>query len=381
MYYVFAGGDGATDYAEPYASLSYLIGPALLHRGRQICAVAGRHGPRGHALSLRLGRRDDPVPALVVPARGRASGLGRVRRLLDLVARRPLPPPARRPAEHRDRPALCRQRPAVRAPGRTRAWCSASRSASSSARLIAGRLTEASWPSPCGSWSMVWTSVPRLTTVVCGSPATERAPSAARSTPDALQHAGLDRAARLRAAEQGLQRLAARIVGGGVGLARARRGQREIGRHDQRRVARDGELVGAAAAEQAAARAAGEQEGGRSGQERGGRYAWSTFLLLRRPIAHQERADKQKQHADGNRRVADIEDQKGPPLAEMQVGEVDDIAEPAAIERCCRARRRGRARAPPNRRGASPARATRRRSRRSARCRRPAASGRDRSPR
>lgn len=27
LYYVFAGGEGATDYAEPYASFSYLLGP------------------------------------------------------------------------------------------------------------------------------------------------------------------------------------------------------------------------------------------------------------------------------------------------------------------------------------------------------------------
>ena len=33
MYYVFAGGAGATDYAEPYASLSYLIGPAYFTAG------------------------------------------------------------------------------------------------------------------------------------------------------------------------------------------------------------------------------------------------------------------------------------------------------------------------------------------------------------
>ena len=33
MYYAFAGGRGATDYAEPYASLSYLIGPAQLTGG------------------------------------------------------------------------------------------------------------------------------------------------------------------------------------------------------------------------------------------------------------------------------------------------------------------------------------------------------------
>ena len=33
IYYAFAGGRGATDYAEPYASLSWLIGPAQLTGG------------------------------------------------------------------------------------------------------------------------------------------------------------------------------------------------------------------------------------------------------------------------------------------------------------------------------------------------------------
>ncbi|MDQ8755691.1 TorF family putative porin [Sphingosinicella sp. LHD-64] len=32
-YYVFAGGEGATDYVEPYASLGYLIGPVTLSAG------------------------------------------------------------------------------------------------------------------------------------------------------------------------------------------------------------------------------------------------------------------------------------------------------------------------------------------------------------
>src|ERR1043165_5086606 len=88
-----------------------------------------------------------------------------------------------------------------------------------------GRATAASWPSPCGSCNMVWTSVPQLTTAVCGAPATERAARAERGPlrMGNLEQVVLDRAARLRAAEQGLQRLGARILGAEIGLARTRR--------------------------------------------------------------------------------------------------------------------------------------------------------------
>jgi uncharacterized protein (TIGR02001 family) len=38
-YYVFAGGEGATDYVEPYASLGYLIGPVTLSGGARYAPV------------------------------------------------------------------------------------------------------------------------------------------------------------------------------------------------------------------------------------------------------------------------------------------------------------------------------------------------------
>lgn len=60
MYYAFAGGAGATDYAEPYASLSYLIGPAQLTGGAK---YAPSQGATGHEDMLYLyGRADIAVP-------------------------------------------------------------------------------------------------------------------------------------------------------------------------------------------------------------------------------------------------------------------------------------------------------------------------------
>ena len=60
MYYAFAGGNGATDYAEPYASLSYLIGPAQFTGGAK---YAPSQSGTGHEDMLYVyGRADVSVP-------------------------------------------------------------------------------------------------------------------------------------------------------------------------------------------------------------------------------------------------------------------------------------------------------------------------------
>ena len=60
LYYVFAGGDGATDYAEPYASLSYLIGPAFFTAGAK---YAPSQAGTGHEDMLYLyGSVDVTIP-------------------------------------------------------------------------------------------------------------------------------------------------------------------------------------------------------------------------------------------------------------------------------------------------------------------------------
>ena len=46
----------------------------------------------------------------------------------------------------------------------------------------------------------------------------------------------------------------------------------------------------------------------------------------------QEGAKQQNDYADANRCVGDIKDQKGPPVAEMQVAEIDDEAKPYPVE-------------------------------------------------
>ena len=60
MYYAFAGGRGPTDYAEPYASLSYLIGPVQVTGGAK---YAPSQAATGHQDMLYLyGQVDVSVP-------------------------------------------------------------------------------------------------------------------------------------------------------------------------------------------------------------------------------------------------------------------------------------------------------------------------------
>ena len=60
MYYAFAGGRGATDYAEPYASLSWLIGPAQLTGGVKYAPSQAATGHRD--MVYLFGRADISIP-------------------------------------------------------------------------------------------------------------------------------------------------------------------------------------------------------------------------------------------------------------------------------------------------------------------------------
>ncbi len=59
-YYAFAGGGGATDYVEPYASVGYLIGPAQLSSG--IRYAPAQDGTGGEDLVWLFGQIDISVP-------------------------------------------------------------------------------------------------------------------------------------------------------------------------------------------------------------------------------------------------------------------------------------------------------------------------------
>ena len=176
---------------------------------------------------------------------------------------------------------------------------------------------------------------PLSTTLVPGSPATERAPIGDAVAAGDLEH-GRSRS-RLRggrAAEQGLQRLrrgdrrpaaSARRRAGGV--------QREIGRHHQRLVAGDGELVGAAAAGTVRRRRSRQSEGGGRG---GQAEMHDTHVRLSFFGALPSRISSARTSKSSTPMVIaaspTLKTKKGRQLAEMQIGIVDDIAEPHPIE-------------------------------------------------
>lgn len=60
VYYVFAGGAGATDYVEPYASLSYLIGPVYATAGAKYAPAQRAIG--GEDMLYLFGQVDVTVP-------------------------------------------------------------------------------------------------------------------------------------------------------------------------------------------------------------------------------------------------------------------------------------------------------------------------------
>jgi uncharacterized protein (TIGR02001 family) len=60
MYYVFAGGDGPTDYFEPYASLSYLIGPVYGTLGAKYAPSQDAIG--GEDMLYLFGQIDATIP-------------------------------------------------------------------------------------------------------------------------------------------------------------------------------------------------------------------------------------------------------------------------------------------------------------------------------
>jgi uncharacterized protein (TIGR02001 family) len=60
LYYVFAGGEGATDYVEPYASLAYLIGPVQLTGGMKYAPSQRATGDE--AMLYLYGQLDVTVP-------------------------------------------------------------------------------------------------------------------------------------------------------------------------------------------------------------------------------------------------------------------------------------------------------------------------------
>src|SRR3546814_20032276 len=55
-------------------------------------------------------------------------------------------------------------------------------------------------------------------------------------------------------------------------------------------------------------------------------------VRVRRLFAQEQRARNQQKHAERDARIGDVEDHEGAEGAEMQVGEVDDIAKAHAVD-------------------------------------------------
>src|SRR5215203_1407741 len=70
----------------------------------------------------------------------------------------------------------------------------------------------------------------------------------------------------------------------------------------------------------------------KAGRRMRGRALRMIDSLLGRLWLGQESAQQQNDDANANRCIGDIKDQKGAPVPEMQIGEVDDIAEAHPIE-------------------------------------------------
>ncbi len=148
-----------------------------------------------------------------------------------------------------------------------------------------------------------------------------------------LEQIVLDRGAGLRAAEDGLQRLGARIAGAGVGLAGPGRRQREIGRHHQRSAPRHRKFVRARAREGASAGAGRKRCGGREGEnERSDTHdrelPYLAVLPSRIRSARTSKSNTPMVIAASPR----LKTKKRMPVAEMEIGIIDDVAEPGAVE-------------------------------------------------
>ena len=115
---VFAGGDGATDYVEPYASLSYLIGPVYATAGAKYAPSQAAIG--NEDMLYLFGQVDVSIPFR--PWRFSAlvghQDWGDYGGYWTWSLGAALPAPDRGHSRYRDRPALRRHATCRRRPGR-----------------------------------------------------------------------------------------------------------------------------------------------------------------------------------------------------------------------------------------------------------------------